>query len=152
MTDFNNHVLKYNKPGSWKLDDGLAEILTEINKNEYIQTLYSKKPDICKPGLVNESYLKICYDKKIELKLFREIIPDFKCSFNDPYSEFYYTFSLPKLNPNYIASEEPLGLDCTDDKYFFNINTIQLTIKSENLNIHAKFWIKIKNSLSSLRP
>jgi hypothetical protein len=43
MHDFDNHVLKYNHIEEWTLENGLGNVLSTINRNSNIQSLYSKK-------------------------------------------------------------------------------------------------------------
>lgn len=120
MEDFTNNVLKFDKIKIWKLDEGLPEILSSINSNDYIQTLYSKKDSFNKPDNQHLNYLEICYSSRVELSLFRNIIPIFFVDINKYFeSKFYYIFNLPRLNQNHLKHAEPSGLGCLDDKKYF---------------------------------
>jgi hypothetical protein len=67
MDDFMNNVLSFNKIEFWKLDEGLPAILTGINSNDHVQTLYSKRPSYKNPDSYPLSYLELCYTAEIEL-------------------------------------------------------------------------------------
>jgi hypothetical protein len=153
MHDFEDHVLLYDKENAWKLDSGLAGSLISINKNPHIQTLYSKKDSFANVDYLHESYLEFCYSSNVELKIFREIIPQFSFDFIREFrSAFYYQFNFPRQNPNFAAASDPVGLDCIDDENYFKINTIRLTLESPIKSIHAKFWHTIEYTLAELEP
>lgn len=136
----------------WQLDFGLQDILIQINANEYVQTLYSKKHGL--NDLYDEdSYLKFCYYKEVELQLFRFILPDLILSYNcRPDTALYYDFSFPKVNDNCMDDANKLGLGCTDDKDYFSINHLAIYLKSPDLEIHNKFWKDLEDKLSNLKP
>lgn len=153
MEDFIKNVLHYDKDDIWKLDAGLEEILVSINKNPYIQSLYSRKDSFAQIDFLHESYIELCYSRYVELRLFREIIPSFNYDFNKDFqSVFYYQFNYPRPNPNYSQRSVPSGLGCLEDENYFRINTLRLTLESPIKSIHEKFWTRIKNSLSVLIP
>jgi hypothetical protein len=82
MEDFRN--LLSIKKSTWKLDSGLRDNFIRINSNEYIHALYSKKLYVSELYKDN-TYLKFCYSKEVEQKLFRAFLP--KLIFD------YYSFS-----------------------------------------------------------
>jgi hypothetical protein len=150
MDDF--HVLLNCELEFWKLDAGIKEILIQINSNENIQTLYSKKH-----GLNNfhddDSYLRFCYKREIELQLFRFLLPDLILKFNcRPDTCIYYDFSFPKENINCNDDTHKLGLGCTDDKDYFQINHLSICLNSKDIEIHDEFWMDLKIKLSNLLP
>ncbi len=64
-------VIAYDKSDFWKLDEGLADILTNINQSQNIQTIYSKKLAL-KPDMFmikRNSYIYIAHKKNIKEKL-----------------------------------------------------------------------------------
>lgn len=151
MDDFINRVLPFNESEAWKLDEGVAEILISVNRNPNVQTLYSKKDSFASPGFLHESYLEFCYTPEIELKLFREVIPAFNYDFNKEFNSlFYYQFSYPRENPN-VQEHGRCGLACVDDKDYFRINTIRLSLESPIKLNHENFWKRAGESLSHLQ-
>lgn len=150
MKDFCN--LLNCKMEFWMLDEKLKDVLVNINTNEYIQTLYSKRYNLNNFN-GNESYLKFCYYKKLELQLFRFVLPDLVVSFNlKPDTILIYDFSFPNENLNYTENSDNLGLGCTDDKDYFNINHISIFLKSPDLDVHNDFWKEIETKLTNLKP
>jgi hypothetical protein len=153
MHDFENHVLEYKKADAWKLDAGLDHILSKINKNPHIQSLYSRKDSFEKAEYLHESYIEFCFSDNVELRLFREIIPSFNFNFIKEFrSVFYYQFDFPRDNPNFIAEVEPTGMYCVDDENYFRVNTIRFTLESPIKMIHEKFWHAVEETLSEIRP
>ena len=153
MNDFINNVLSFNRNETWKLDEGLSDILSEINKNQYIQTLYSKKCLSAVHGNESLSYLKFCYSQQIELKLFREVIPSIFYDL-DVYegTKFYYDFNDPHENPNYSKGSTPVGLGCLDDENYFHINTLSFNLESYSSEAHEIFWNVIRKRLTLIKP
>lgn len=149
MHDFSNNVLLFNRDESWKLDPGLAEILTSVNRNSCIQTLYSKKDHFTSVEYLHESYLEFCYSKDVELEIFRKVIPSLNLDFiREAKSIFFYTFSFPRENPN--ISMGLSGMGCLDDPEYSRINTIRLTLESPIKLMHDKFWSTIGDYLGKL--
>jgi hypothetical protein len=149
MTDFNNNVLKYEKE-FWKIDNGLLKILIQINKNPYIQTLYSKKYDTKNLDSFPTSYLQICYESEIVLKIFKnKILPNFMAKYNVEDSKFICTFLPPEDNPCYEDNQERFGLACIDDKDYYRIHSIRMNLESYYGNIHNSFWEDLYNKLGA---
>jgi hypothetical protein len=150
MNDFKK-LLDFEMP-FWKLDDGVKNILMNINANEYIYTLYSKRLNLNQPN-EDLSYIKFCYYQDIELHLFRTVVPDLILTYNiRPESMLYYDFLYPRANENCTIGSSNLGLMCTDDKDYFFINHLAIYLKSPDLEIHDKFWNDIEDKLSNLNP
>jgi len=134
----------------WQLDNGLQDILIQINANEYVQTLYSKRHGI-NDSVSEESYLEFCYYKEVELQLFRFVLPYFISKYNSrPDTILYYDFFLPKENYNCVYNNNDLGLGCTDDKDYFLINHLAVYLESPDLEIHNEFWNDLKEKLTHL--
>jgi hypothetical protein len=152
MDDFINNVLPFSKIDFWKLDEGLPHILTGINSNKYIQTIYSKRASFNNPEKHSLSYLEFCYAVKIELCLFREVIPSLFLEINlDPEARLYYLFDLPRSNPNYSKGSKPIGLGCIDDEKYFFINTIKINLESKFNETHSDFWGRLEKTLSQVK-
>lgn len=64
MADF--HKLLNHEKDFWKIDEELIPILTPINSNPSVQTLYSKYGNY----LDQKSYLEFAFTKDFERKLF----------------------------------------------------------------------------------
>lgn len=151
LIDFEENVLKYTG-NTWGIDNGIRNILIEINKNSNVQTLYSKKCQFIPTNLNFESYLMISYSKNIELNLFRDTIQSFDFYFGDNIDcKFTHLFLGPKTNSNcLIDGHTILGLGCTDNKDYFDINTIRFKIDSMIPNYHDDFWNKLCDKLSKI--
>lgn len=153
MDDFINNVLSFNKIEFWKLDEGLPSILTGINSNDNVQTLYSKRPSYKNQDSYPLSYLELCYTAEVELNLFREVMPSLFLSVDpDPEARVYYLFDLPRPNLNYTGGSNPLGLGCIDDQNYFNINTLKINLESYSEDIHSGFWKILEKSLIKIKP
>jgi hypothetical protein len=151
MVDFMN-VLSFDRIELWKLDAGLPDVLSEINRNEYIQTLYSKKCSLKNPENGCLSYLEFCYSEKVELRLFRILIPSLFYDLGAlEGTKFYYDFNEPKDNPNHKRKEN-VGLGYLDDENYFRINTIRFSLESYLIAAHQIFWDIVKKKLSSVKP
>lgn len=149
MDDFINSVLVFEKEETWKLDKGLSEILTRINRNPLVQTLYSRKDPFATVEYLHESYLEFCYSKDVELEIFRKVIPSLSLDFiREAKSIFFYTFSFPKENPNIFGGIS--GMGCLDDPEYFRINTIRLTLESPIRSMHDRLWSTLGNYLGTL--
>jgi hypothetical protein len=151
--DFISNVITFDSLEAWKLDEGLHDILREINENEHISTIYSKRCYVAIPDCQPLSYLEFCYSQNIELKLFRELIPSMFYQM-DPLdgTRFYYDFNFPRNNPNFSEAREKTGLGCLDDEDYFRINTIRLSLESSLPEAHFHFWEAIKKDLAVIMP
>lgn len=143
LEDFERLLLNDNP--FWNIDEEIKSYLIKINNNENIQTLYSNY------GTNNNilgSYIEFCYYEKIEGKLFKEVIPEILCEFNNSDESCIYEFNYPRENRNY-EEDNKLGFSCTDNSEHFRINTIIVTYKSYDSN-HLKFWNFITEKLITL--
>ncbi|MBL7909644.1 MAG: hypothetical protein JNJ41_01150 [Bacteroidia bacterium] len=147
MKDFTENVLHGQ---FWPLDEGLPEILTDINKNPKVQTLYSKKCQCVNWG-DEDSYFEFCYSQDLELNIFQSIIPNLIYEFNaDTKSRLGYLFQHPKLNPNFHADKPKKGIGCIDDVNYFNVNNIKIILHSTDKQTHDDFWTKIQKTFGQL--
>lgn len=150
MEDFNNiiHIAKK----FWEIDnDFLKEKLILINSNENVQTLYSKYgiqgPDDSK------TYLEFAFSNKIELNIFRYLLPELLQKFNsidNDQSNCFYSYSLPRNNNNYRVDSEKFGMRCCDDKDYFRINTVKINLETYDDSIKRQFWTDVALLLSEL--
>lgn len=146
-------LLNYNQD-FWQLDSGVKEFLIKINSNQNIQTLYSKKHNLndfnCKL-----SYLTFCYSKKIELRLFRIVLPELILKYNNQKkgegTSLYYIFSFPKTNDNCTNNSNQIGIGCADDNDYFNINHLTIYLTSYYLEVHNEYWNDLVDKLSILK-
>lgn len=133
----------------WKVEKGISTYLKKINENKNIQTLYSKGAGNCQ-DLSSESYLIIAYSKKVELRIFRELLPYFIYYYNDHESSCFYSFNGPGTKENNYEEARSLKLKCVDDPNYFNINHIRIELKEGSLNLHQEFWIELTEKLTEL--
>ncbi|MDT0608028.1 hypothetical protein [Croceitalea rosinachiae] len=128
----------------WKIDEEIKNHLIEINKNNNIQSLYSKYGPTDR---MLGSYLEIGYSKSAEDHLFKSIIPEILFEFNALRGQCIYEFNYPRDNANYNGDRE-LGFSCTDNSEHFRINTIKISYKSYGQN-HLEFWSYLVEKLKS---
>lgn len=150
MVDFDSNVLT-SSDEFWALDNGLKDLLIQINKNIHVQTLYSKKRQF--GGMLDMlgSYIQIAYTGDVELKIFREIIPYFLVCYNTKdQSKFNYMFLPPVVSSDDNLNELDLG--CLTDINYFNINSIRFELESDDKEIHDKFWVDLGTKLADLKP
>ena len=134
----------------WDLDNGIVDYLNSINKNENIQTLYSKYGNHL-GGFNPESYLVFAYSKKVELKLFREIIPNLIFNYNTRHESICrYSFNEPRMREDKNDKGGILKLKCVNDPQYFNINNIRITLEDGNNKIHDRFWQDLNDALSKI--
>lgn len=155
MEDFETNVLNCCDE-FWDLDDGLTETLSQINSNQNIQTLYSKKlvaPESGAWSSQTDSYLKFAFSEEVELEILREVIPNCFEKFTSSIEESYciYQYCFPTVNSNYsIDDSKSIKLGCVDDEDYFKINHIRIELNSHNQSIHEEFWEYLKSNLSRL--
>lgn len=150
LKDFNENVLPC-KDDKWKLDEGLKEILIEINKNPYVQTINSSKWNLSKKFEPKKSIVEICYAFEAELYIQSNIIPYFMDKYNMDNTVFNYSFEPPRDNPISKDDSMPCRIDWLFDKDYFQINSIILILESSDLEIHNNFWEDICIKLKSVQ-
>ena len=137
MQDFQKLLLY--EGNFWKLDKGTKDILIAINKQQWIQTLYSQK---CNPNDPCKSYLVFAYTKNSEPYI-KSVLPKFIDKFNALIPSFTYYFFPPQENFNFKEDRtDDSKPACVRDKNYFKINHIQLTLDliGSAENIHDDFW------------
>ncbi len=149
MKDFTENVLACDN--DWKLDQDLADLLVEINRNSNVQTLYSKRYNQQKRFADDESYIMFAYTEQVEQKLFKRIIPEItsKHCFSEGFDETacYYTFTYPVSESENL--ESGIGLGCTNDKDYFNISRIRIYLISHDIEKHKEFWGDVTEMLAN---
>lgn len=121
---------------NWKIPKEIKEILIKINKNKNIATLFSQYPI----NNQNNSLLKICYRKEVELKLFRNVISKITQKMEIRDSFFYYIYHPGEIRDS-IDEDKKNGLGCTDDMNYYNVKYIHLNFKTTYYDSeHNKFW------------
>ena len=156
LDEFNANILpsthKY-----WKLDDGIKDIILNINKNENIQTLLSKRTPnkrIIKNVYVDDgiSYLHFAYTEKVKICLLTEIQSFFISSYNNEKCNCLYEYKKPKLlEPFESVSKADSKFKCITDKNYTNINSILIYLFSNNIETHNLFWLDLEKILSNIK-
>ncbi len=127
----------------WSLDSELLiQSLVKINKNENVQSLYSKHD---KTG---ESYLFFAYSKDREEFLFKYTLPSILNRFNTE-NICTYEFLGPRDNLNKQVNSE-IDLGAVRDPLYFKINHIRISLESDNEQVHEMFWKVLGLQLSQL--
>ncbi|TAI48991.1 hypothetical protein [Flagellimonas allohymeniacidonis] len=135
----------------WSLDEGLAPFLEEINSNEHIQTIYSKRGPYM-GGFKLYSYVAIAYSQKVELSLFRNVIPIFISKYNELRDgECIYEYRKPYKREDKEKDVEVLDLMCIKDPNYFNVHHIRLELKGIGHNTHNEFWVDLAKYLSEIK-
>lgn len=126
MVDFNEKVLNSTHE-YWGLDNGLRVILIDINKNQKIQTLYSKR------GTQTEciSYLFIAIDRNYLNKINK--IGNVLTNMSEVY-EFCVN------EPTQFLNNADENMACNNDKDYFNISVFCFYCISNNEENHNTFW------------
>ena len=131
----------------WKIEKSIKDYLININKNNRLQTLYSKNGQ---NNFFNDSYLTFCYTSDLEQMLLKVCIPKILSKFNNlSKSCCFYEFSYPRKNENYNP-DRSLGFSCTDNENHFKINHIKIILKSRDKKIHSDFWICLTEELINI--
>jgi hypothetical protein len=149
MADF-ARVLAYEAP-VWGLDSELHELLSRINANPHIQTLYSQRYYPGKTYNPDRSYLRFAYAQEVEQQLFKVLIPQLVEQFVGRFDAYcYYGFSYPKDNLVYAEEAGPDAIGCLNDPDYFRINQIDLYLESGSLAEHLVFWERLGEELCVL--
>ena len=124
----------------WTIDSELLQVvLSKINQNKNIQSLYSKHDD------KDESYLFFTYSNGVELKLFRFIIPQMLSVIPG----LTYEYLPPRINLN-TGLNNGVDLACVTDENYFNVHQIRLGLVSADPILHKSFWNLVQNLLGQV--
>lgn len=144
MNDFNNNVLKC-EDEFWDLDEGLQDILININKSDKIQTLYSRRfnGDLGEDGDNDVSMLWILLSKDGDNEKFSKFINE--CEDTIQYFEFFY------CPPEYLKQkmDEGIIMGCMQDEKYFNSGAIMIKMCGD-IDEHDIFWGLIEKYLPNL--
>jgi len=147
IADFQK-LLSFSDSEFWDIDEGLVDILIQINANSEVQTLYSKryKPKPEYLATETDSYLEIAFTKELEPELISRLAKlkaDFVCT------NAVLTFSVQNpLNNVNVKPEPKILLGCTTNPNYFMIRHIKIKLESQSPACHDIFWEKIKTTFS----
>ena len=149
MTDFHENVLTETHE-TWKACATIIPTLVELNNNTRLQTLFSKFPDSPRPSAQTKSYLWLAYFEKVELKLFRDVLPWLTCVFaNTDDSKLYYHY-LPGEEIRETEANTRFKLGCLADPDYFRVNHVRINFEHWQHNRHIDFWQQLKTGLLAL--
>lgn len=134
----------------WKFDEELSELITRINQHPGLQTLYSRSYSPARSGLdLNPlSYLKIAYTSEMRLPLGKALVEVYD-ALNRPESAVEVNEEPPQANLNYNP-DKARGMGCLDNPDYFRIWHFFISIRSEKVEVHQKFWKLMDSSLSNV--
>jgi hypothetical protein len=142
-------LLSYNDSDFWDLDEGLQEILIGINKNENIQTLYSKKcSNFNQFGADHISYLQLAYSKNVEFLLYNAL-ENIQTIMKTRGLKSTILKEGPADNPNGGPNSE-ITLACSKDPDYFRINSFTIEIEGGNFSDHVEFFQLLNQKLQSV--
>jgi hypothetical protein len=127
----------------WDLDDNLVHILDEINSNQNVQTMFSKRSSNLKNS--NESYLQLTCTEDIA-EAFKNLTTDI----SENLKQFKKTCSLdikfqsaiqPDIMNKLITNAHLKKLDAVANvKKYTSINRLFIRFYSNNITEHEYFW------------
>jgi hypothetical protein len=132
----------------WDLDDNLDNHIDNINRNDNVRTMYSRRGKN-RTGFGLESYLTICYTQEIENKIKDEFVPRLNSYFADnKQCSFVTYYNPPRVD---IDNEEAAEfLKYIEHPDYWNILNLKLELKGGNSEEHDKFWNLLSGTLSKL--
>ncbi len=133
--DFTENVLPC-KDKVWALHPSLIDLCQDINKNEHIQTIFSRKA----PKGEEISYLYFVADE-IGVKLLENLFD----KLTDVSDFVLYTVNPPEEYKS--GSDGSIQMGCLVDTNYFNINVHCFTLISDDKHEQKKFWRTIKKCL-----
>lgn len=134
----------------WKFDEELRELITHINQHPCLQTLYSRSYSPERSGLdLNPlSYLKIAFTPEMRLPLGKALVEVYD-ALNRPVSPVEVNEEPPQANLNYRPDKKG-GMGCLDNPDYFRIWHFYISIRSEEKEVHQKFWSLLGERFSDL--
>ena len=145
MQDFNKNVLTCNID-YWRIDNGLKDILININNNPDVQTLYSKNYDSCKCESCRrnggESYLIVSISRKYEEKMCK-IVKQFKKLFKN--GGFMFEEYCDFFNG---GGSKISNMECNKNPQYFNISSFKFQLVTNDEKRQRFFWQFLNNNLS----
>jgi hypothetical protein len=139
MNDFTNNVVNCSDE-FWGLDEGLLKICTDINKNDNVQTLYSRR--CLKDNDENNiSFLWIMISEQADVDKINTFIRTLKRQHK------FHTFMPTKMEINGLLPDIKIG--ATQDINYFQHGVIEVRIESKKLKEHNLFWETIARHLKN---
>lgn len=147
--DLEENVLTLQEP-YWKFDEELNELVHLINQHPGLQTLYSRGYSPQRSGLdLNpQSYLKIAFSPAMRLPLGKALLEVYT-ALNRQESPVDLNEEPPQANLNY-RPDKAGGMGCLDDPDYFRIWHFSIAIRTENAELHTKFWSLLGERFSHL--
>lgn len=143
-------LLQYDGSEFWKLGEGLQRILTDINRNEQIATLYSKKcHDFHQYGINPTSYLQLAYTQNLKNAL-ETTLKNIVSIFQNNGITISILEESPRDNPN-LNPNSKVRLACITDVDYFRINTYSIEIEGGDKDDHEHFFKILHKKLSELK-
>jgi hypothetical protein len=125
--DFTENVLPCTDV-NWKLHPKLIDLLVQINKNDNIQTIYSKKSEV----KYEPSYLYVSANKVGEKQLF-----ELGVKLTEQIKDTCFMVMSPN-DKKYGDSEIVMG--CNTNDQYFNVKVFAFQIYTKKLKNHKLFW------------
>ena len=139
MNDFTNNVVNCSDE-FWGLDEGLLEICTDINKNDNVQTLYSRR--CLKDNDENNiSFLWIMISEQADVDKINTFIRTLKRQHK------FHKFMPTKMEINGQLPDIKIG--ATQDINYFQHGVIEVRIESKKLKEHNLFLETIARHLKN---
>ena len=140
MADFVENVLPC-KDEFWKLDDGLADLLTRINNSNNIQTLYSRRRTYANDkNYVSSLWILVSENvKNSKIRIFvdecNKKLADFQC--------------VPVEREDMVHTLTPtIPMNCMTDSNYFNNGAVMISVKSPVQRNHEVFWKLLEKHLT----
>ncbi len=131
MNDFTNNVVNCSDE-YWGLDEGVLDICTEINKNNNVQTLYSKKYSGGKGSDI--SYLWILYGKDVSVNEINEFVKECESKLD------LFLFEYCEAPEPIISDREDIANLCLADPKYLQYGFVNMMMGSFDVEQHNLFW------------
>lgn len=138
MADFEQNVLNC-EDDFWQLDNGLKDLLININSSPNIQTLYSRKRND-KNDTNIYSFLWVLISKNVSDAKVNNFIRDAKSKLYD-----FNCQPVKRLTQN---KEKHIKMNCINDSNYFKNGAIIMQVVTPEQNEHDAFWKIIKKHLT----
>ncbi len=146
MADF-DYLLNSVEDDFWKIDSGLTELLVRINQNEGLQTLYSKKIQDVKTDFLNPiSYLRLAFVPDLE-KPVQQICIELIQALDGREAQVNVSPEDGLENRIYKA-DSPMG--CKNNPDYFKVKHFYIELRSEQEELHHRFWQMLEEKLLAL--
>lgn len=148
MADF-NYLLQEEKDLYWQLDAGIKACLIAINQNPGLQTLYSKLFQADKDGFIDPiSYLRLAFVPDLE-KPVQQICIELIHALDGRDAQVNVSPEDGLENRIYKA-DSPMG--CKNNPDYFRVKHFYIELRSEQEELHRRFWQMLEEKLLALTP